>query len=174
MFRGSFSGSQEDRHRADVCRSEGHKVTRSCSRCCYIFRDVLLHRETMQKKKKLYRSDLIFILCTRTNDQVLGPMDPSLRKFEQIHKLHESLRASASSRHNATCPSVACHFAHGGHAHAERRLCDLGELAGGNLKVTCALPGEDWSGKRTGTFAAFKDDLEDREVDRSLSERAGV
>jgi hypothetical protein len=44
-------------------------------------------------------------------------------------------------------------------------------LAGGVLKVTCALPGEDRSGKRTGTFAAFDDGLEDGEVDISAQER---
>jgi hypothetical protein len=46
-------------------------------------------------------------------------------------------------------------------------------LAGGVLKVTCALLGKVRSGKRTGTFAAVEDDLEDGEVDMSAQEKAG-
>jgi hypothetical protein len=98
---------------------------------------------------------------------------PSLRRFEQIHNFMNP-RAQFHRRDTTLHVEVWRVTLHA----AGLCICNIHfayreALAGGVLKLACALPGEDWSGKRPGTFAAFEDDLEDGEVDMSAQEKAG-
>jgi hypothetical protein len=124
--------------------------------CCCIFERSGVGRTARLGRRDAVRSGMYTLHTHERTSVHSGAMDPSLRKFEQIHNLHESLRAFASSRHNATCRSLSCHFARGGQVHTERRLAYLDDLAGEILKLACALLGKVRSEKSTRTFAALK------------------